>query len=200
MCASWVLIIRFSSAPLNPDLTCFRVFVRDVSGVAGSSGFDQQNVTLAFSNRFVLDAAWHHAQLALLQFHRVITKLDQHPACHHVENLIGFRVLVPDEFTFDLGQLEMDIIHLCDDALDMLLFQWLAEFVFYKDAESLLLLPEKTEIKESEGEFHLYAGVAGEMIDATRHEMVTDVKAVTLHQFRLEQTPQGWQVRVILDI
>jgi SHS2 domain-containing protein len=29
---------------------------------------------------------------------------------------------------------------------------------------------------------------------------VVDVKAVTLHRFRVEQTPSGWEATVILDI
>ena len=38
------------------------------------------------------------------------------------------------------------------------------------------------------------------MIDAGRHELIVDVKAVTLHRFKVEQTPRGWETLVILDI
>ena len=30
--------------------------------------------------------------------------------------------------------------------------------------------------------------------------MIVDVKAVTLHMFKVEQTPRGWEALIILDI
>jgi SHS2 domain-containing protein len=42
--------------------------------------------------------------------------------------------------------------------------------------------------------------LAGEELDMNRHDLVVDVKAVTLHQFRVEKTDRGWEAFVILDI
>ena len=87
-----------------------------------------------------------------------------------------------------------------NDALDMLLFDLLQELIFYKDAERLLLRVADIRIK-SEAEAHrLEARAWGEELDARRHEQRVDVKAVTLHQFSLEKTVDGWMAQVILDI
>jgi SHS2 domain-containing protein len=87
-----------------------------------------------------------------------------------------------------------------NEALDMLLFNFLQEFIYYKDAEQLLLRVDRLELREEDGRHLLAARTAGEVIDPERHLMRVDVKAVTLHQFELRETPQGWEATVILDI
>ena len=87
-----------------------------------------------------------------------------------------------------------------NDALDMLLFNFLQEFIYYKDSEQLLLRAQKVQIEEKNGEYHLSAVTQGEKLDASRHEQRVDVKAVTLHRFQLEKTDDGWEAMVILDI
>ncbi|MCS6805449.1 MAG: archease [Acidobacteriota bacterium] len=85
-------------------------------------------------------------------------------------------------------------------ALDLLLFRFLQEFVFYKDAEQLLLRAQRVVIRQ-DGERHTAeAQVYGERLDPSKHELVVDVKAVTLHRFQVERTARGWQAQVILDI
>lgn len=83
---------------------------------------------------------------------------------------------------------------------DMLLFDLLQELIYYKDAESLLLRVTDVQIGRDAGLYHLSATAAGEPIDAQRHDLGVDVKAVTLHRYSLEQTPEGWSVYAILDI
>jgi SHS2 domain-containing protein len=46
----------------------------------------------------------------------------------------------------------------------------------------------------------LEAIACGEILDPERHHPRVDVKAVTLHHFRLERTDRGWRASVILDI
>jgi SHS2 domain-containing protein len=40
----------------------------------------------------------------------------------------------------------------------------------------------------------------GESTDPAKHPLNVDVKAVTMHRFAIDQTPQGWQATVVLDI
>jgi SHS2 domain-containing protein len=87
-----------------------------------------------------------------------------------------------------------------NDALDMLLFNFLQEFIYYKDSELLLLRAQQVAIEEKNGEYHLSAVTQGETLDRDRHEERVDVKAVTLHRFQLEKTDDGWTAMVILDI
>jgi SHS2 domain-containing protein len=55
-------------------------------------------------------------------------------------------------------------------------------------------------ITERDGTHLLHACAAGEKLDPERHEQRVDVKAVTLHQFRLQKTDGIWKALVILDI
>ena len=41
---------------------------------------------------------------------------------------------------------------------------------------------------------------AGEVMDPERHDLVVDVKAVTLHEFRVARDKREWNAFVILDI
>jgi len=91
-------------------------------------------------------------------------------------------------------------IELQDDDIELLLFQFLQEFLFYKDAEKLLLRSETIEIAISEEKFHLRAEVAGETLDPGKHELGMDVKAVTMHRFSIVPSQDRWLASVILDI
>ena len=91
-------------------------------------------------------------------------------------------------------------IQISSDALDMLLFNLLQEIIFFKDAEQLLLRIEKAKIERKNGVYLLEATGWGEQIDPERHRLVVDVKAVTLHRFKVEQTQRGWETFIILDI
>ncbi len=91
-------------------------------------------------------------------------------------------------------------IEISSDAVDMLLFNLLQEIIYFKDAEQLLLRIENVETGYENGLYFAKATGRGEQIDPERHELIVDVKAVTLHMFKVEQTPRGWETFVILDI
>ena len=56
------------------------------------------------------------------------------------------------------------------------------------------------EIGYEDGLYFVKAIGWGEQIDPGKHELIVDVKAVTLHMFKVEQTPRGWDTFIILDI
>jgi SHS2 domain-containing protein len=85
-------------------------------------------------------------------------------------------------------------------SLERLLFEYLQMFVFYKDAEGLLLRPREVSIREGDGSLSLEARVAGERIDRGRHGLGADVKAVTWHRFRVWHHAGTWKATVVLDI
>jgi SHS2 domain-containing protein len=91
-------------------------------------------------------------------------------------------------------------IRIADQDLEMLLFQLLQELIFYKDAERLLLRIHSLELGRTEAGYEVEAEARGEELDPARHDLVVDVKAVTLHRFRVERTGRGWQASVVLDI
>lgn len=87
-----------------------------------------------------------------------------------------------------------------NDGLDMLLFNFLQEFIYYKDSEQLLLRASQVQVEKKNSQHKLTAFTQGEQLDPHRHQQRVDVKAVTLHRFELQKTDEGWTAMVILDI
>lgn len=83
---------------------------------------------------------------------------------------------------------------------DLLLYRLLEELIFLKDAEGLLLRVPSVRIRPSDGGLRLEAEARGEPLDPARHGLLADVKAVTLHRLRVEQTARGWEASVVLDV
>jgi len=77
-----------------------------------------------------------------------------------------------------------------------LLFDWLSELLYAFEADKLLL--SAFEIKLDGGQ--LLATCRGEPMDTTRHQMDHEVKAITYHGLRVEQTAGSWRAEVIVDI
>jgi SHS2 domain-containing protein len=92
---------------------------------------------------------------------------------------------------------EERLIEVEADALDDLMVGWLGELLFLFDTETLLLRRfEITHMKDRS----LKATVSGELMDPTRHEIKTGIKAVTYHQLYVRQRAGIWEAQVILDI
>jgi SHS2 domain-containing protein len=86
------------------------------------------------------------------------------------------------------------------ESAEMLLFDFLQELIFLKDRDQTLLWVHRIEIKPRAGGCQLRTELAGERLDYARHDLLVDVKAVTMHQFRLTLSSAGWKARAVLDI
>lgn len=95
---------------------------------------------------------------------------------------------------------ERRVFSLSAASLDLLLFELLQELVYHKDADRLLLRVRELRIEESGSGYRLRADAIGETIDATRHPLLADVKAVTLHRLVVEKTSDRWRAVVVLDV
>src|SRR5260370_18460847 len=71
-------------------------------------------------------------------------------------------------------------IELSNDKIDMLLFDFLQELIYFKDAERLLLRTREVRIDERDQKWFLKAETAGEPLDAARHHQRADVKPFPL--------------------
>jgi SHS2 domain-containing protein len=107
-------------------------------------------------------------------------------------------VMLPDPGS--LRDLRRKRIELANPEAEMLLFDFLQQLLFFKDSEGLLLNLVSLSIQEDPAGFRLQAEAAGEEADPGRHELGTDVKAVTLHHFALQRAGARWQATVILDV
>jgi SHS2 domain-containing protein len=79
---------------------------------------------------------------------------------------------------------------------EYLLFDWLKELLYLSDAEQLLLTRFEVQVSDT----GLKATVFGEPLDRDRHELGHEVKAITYHGLKVEQTTDGWLAEVIVDI
>ena len=84
--------------------------------------------------------------------------------------------------------------------IDRLLFDFIDELIFFKDYKQLMFSKFEIEIVEGKGQWELKCVAHGEKLDLTRHNPKVDVKAVTMHLFKVEQVASGWKAQVILDI
>lgn len=85
------------------------------------------------------------------------------------------------------------------ESLEMLLFKFLDEIIFLKDAENLLFSSMKIRIS-TDKKYSLSGQLEGEKIDPNKHELLVDVKAVTFHRFEVKFDQKQWLARVVLDV
>ncbi len=90
-------------------------------------------------------------------------------------------------------------IELKHKQIDRLLFDFLDDLLFHKDADLLVFSKFDLNITKNE-EYHLMCKASGEPINHEKHERKVDVKAITMHLFEVKQVEGGWTAQVILDI
>jgi SHS2 domain-containing protein len=78
--------------------------------------------------------------------------------------------------------------------LEQLLVDWLSRLLFLCDVDDMLFSDFQVNITGTK----LTARIRGEKLDADRHQLKTDVKAVTYHM--LEVDPETNAIQVLLDI
>jgi SHS2 domain-containing protein len=79
---------------------------------------------------------------------------------------------------------------------EYLLFDWLKALLYHFDVEHLLFCRFEAHV----GPDGLVGTAWGEPLDRGRHALEHEVKAITYHGLRVEQTPDGWLAEVIVDI
>ena len=89
-------------------------------------------------------------------------------------------------------------IELESEDLESLYVDWLRELIYRFETEHLLLAEFDIELDADYR--RLRAVCRGEPADWSRHLPDNELKAVTYHGLRVEQTAAGWMAEVILDI
>ena len=84
--------------------------------------------------------------------------------------------------------------------IESLLFDFLDELLFFKDYRQLVFSKFDITIQENAGKFSLVCSAQGEKIDFSRHDPKVDVKAITMHEFKVEKVKEGWKAQVLIDI
>lgn len=81
--------------------------------------------------------------------------------------------------------------------IEALLVTWLAELNYHCITDFELF--NEFEIQSFSTQ-HIEAVAHGENIDAQRHEIKTEIKAVTYHGLYVRETEHGWEAQIIFDV
>ncbi|MBD3387544.1 MAG: archease [Candidatus Altiarchaeales archaeon] len=81
---------------------------------------------------------------------------------------------------------------------EILVHDFLQELVYMFSADHLLFADFDLELKESMG-YRLTAKVKGEKYDPKRHKLKAEVKAVTYHELKAEESNDVFLIEVICD-
>jgi len=90
-------------------------------------------------------------------------------------------------------------IKLSAEKIDQLLFDWLSELVYLMDKEQIIFSKFEVRIKKNKL-YELEAKAWGDKIDVKKQDLKAEVKAITYHQFKVEQRGESWYARVVVDI
>jgi SHS2 domain-containing protein len=88
-----------------------------------------------------------------------------------------------------------------DEDPSALLFDWLSDMVYWKDAAGVVF--SKADIRlarETSGLWKLNALLSGAPVDPATQELRNDVKGVTKHLYRVGEQNGHWAARVVLDV
>ena len=81
-----------------------------------------------------------------------------------------------------------------------LLFDWLSEVVYWKDAAGVVFREAPLTLTRDGDVWQLRARLIGAPVDPQTQELHADVKGVTKHLYELTQTGGRWKARVVLDV
>ena len=126
-----------------------------------------------------------------------VAKADTLPA------LFNECALAVEETMVDVAKVKMvDTVKILGESatVESLLFDFLDELLFFKDYRQLVFSKFEIEIQEKEKKFSLVCSAQGEKIDFSRHDPKVDVKAITMHEFKVEKVKDGWKAQVLIDI
>jgi SHS2 domain-containing protein len=87
-----------------------------------------------------------------------------------------------------------------DEDSSALLFDWLSEVVYWKDAAGVVFREAPLTLTRERAVWQLQARLIGAPVDHQTQELHADVKRVTKHLYELKQTGSCWNVRVVLDV
>ncbi len=83
------------------------------------------------------------------------------------------------------------------DDVEALLVTWLAELNFHCLTDFELF--NEFELRSFSSQ-HIEAVAYGEKIEAERHEIKTEIKAVTYHGLYMRESASGWETQIIFDV
>ncbi len=130
----------------------------------------------------------HTADLGIKVFGLTLAELFENAAFGLFDNIANLEKVNPNsEFRVEVQATDREA----------LLVNWLSElnYLFLTRKE----LFASFHIREIDDE-SLTATIKGEKLDLDRHEIYTEVKAVTYHKLYVKESDRGWEAQVIFDL
>lgn len=87
-----------------------------------------------------------------------------------------------------------------ENDLAELLFNWLSDFVYWKDAAGVVFSRASVSLAPAGDQWRIQGTLVGEPVNQRTQVLRNDVKGVTKHLYRLHQEQERWRVRVVLDV
>jgi protein archease len=87
-----------------------------------------------------------------------------------------------------------------DTDVSTLLFDWLSDLVYWKDAAGVVYRDVQLTLSRRPDEWELQGRLCGAPVDPSTQELRADVKGVTKHLYALTEAGGHWTVRVVLDV
>jgi SHS2 domain-containing protein len=81
-----------------------------------------------------------------------------------------------------------------------LLFDWLSDVVYWKDASGVVFSRAELALQPRKGGWHLTAILTGEPVNYATQQLRADVKGVTKHLYRVQEEKGHWTACVVLDV
>ncbi len=85
-------------------------------------------------------------------------------------------------------------------SLELLLFEFLQELIYRKDALGMLPRVSSVQIEKGHSTLILNAQACSIPLDQVRDRLLTDVKAVTFYKFAVDHLDGQWRATVVLDV
>jgi SHS2 domain-containing protein len=108
---------------------------------------------------------------------------------------LGLMSLIVEPASVDPS--EQRFVSLNGTDLENLLVRWLSEIIYLYDGEDFLLSDVSVKHLAQGG---LEATLTGEKVNENKHKLRMDIKAITYHQLKVDETQDGVLLRVFLDI
>lgn len=81
-----------------------------------------------------------------------------------------------------------------------LLFEWLSEIVYWKDAEGVVFREVALTLSRQDGGWNVQGRLTGAPVDHRMQHLRNDVKGVTKHLYEFRQVGERWRAMVVLDV
>ena len=86
-----------------------------------------------------------------------------------------------------------------NEKIENLLYDFLSEILFLKDSKYMVFKKIKVLIKQNK-KYQLKAILEGDTINPKKQQLENDIKAVTMHMFKIEKTKSGYKATIVVDI